>query len=162
MLKELLSPSSTELFSLDRCKALVDGVFAIVITLLVLGIDVPTDHPFSKQGLFAFMTRIGFDLLLYAISFWLAGTYWVQHAAIMQYFRHGSRMLIWINLLFLFPGVSAVLCERAGKVSREETARHGEAGTSRQAGIEARCWGTGEKTEHYRREDRCIRWERRQ
>ncbi|MGZ8923118.1 MAG: TMEM175 family protein [Methylosarcina sp.] len=103
MLKELLSPSSPELFSLDRCKALVDGVFAIVVTLLVLGIEVPTDHPFSEQGLVAFMERIGFDLLLYAISFWLAGTYWVQHAAIMHYFRHGSRMLIWLNLLFLFP-----------------------------------------------------------
>lgn len=103
MLKELLSSGSTGSFSLDRCKALVDGVFAIVVTLLVLGINVPTDHPFSEQGLFAFLQRIGFDLLVYAISFWLAGTYWLQHAAIMHFFKNGSRMLIWLNLLFLFP-----------------------------------------------------------
>jgi uncharacterized membrane protein len=103
MLKELLSSSPTGSFSLDRCKALVDGVFAIVVTLLVLGIDIPTDHRFSEQGLVAFLERIGFDLVIYAVSFWLAGTYWVQHAAIMHFFRNGSRKLIWLNLFFLFP-----------------------------------------------------------
>lgn len=103
MLKELLSFNSTGSFSLDRCKALVDGVFAIVVTLLVLGINVPENHPFSEQGLLAFLQRIGYDLLLYAISFWLAGVYWIQHAAIMHYFRNGSRKLIWLNLFFLFP-----------------------------------------------------------
>ncbi|WP_024297164.1 TMEM175 family protein [Methylomicrobium lacus] len=103
MLKELLSSGSTGSFGLDRCKALVDGVFAIVVTLLVLGIDVPTDHRFSEQGLIAFLGRIGFDLLIYAVSFWLAGTYWVQHAAIMHFFRNGSRTLVWLNLFFLFP-----------------------------------------------------------
>jgi uncharacterized membrane protein len=103
MLKELLLSGSVGAFSLDRCKALVDGVFAIVVTLLVLGIDVPTDHRFSEQGLFMFLERIGFDLLIYAVSFWLAGTYWLQHAAIMHFFRNGSRTLIWLNLFFLFP-----------------------------------------------------------
>ncbi|MGZ8190620.1 MAG: TMEM175 family protein [Methylococcaceae bacterium] len=103
MLKELISSSSIGSFNLDRCKALTDGVFAIVVTLLVLGIDIPTDHRFSEQGLIAFLQRIGFDLLIYAVSFWLAGTYWIQHTAIMHFFRNGSRMLVWLNLFFLFP-----------------------------------------------------------
>ncbi len=103
MLNKLLSTPALGSFSLDRCKALVDGVFAIVVTLLVLGINVPTDHSFSEQGFMAFLQRIGYDLLVYAISFWLAGTYWLQHAAIMHFFRNGSRKLIWLNLLFLFP-----------------------------------------------------------
>lgn len=103
MLKQLLSLSPVGNFGLDRCKALADGVFAIVITLLVLGIDVPSDHSFSEDGLLAFLERIGFDLLIYGISFWLAGTYWIQHAAIMRYFQNGSWMLVWLNLLFLFP-----------------------------------------------------------
>lgn len=100
MLKQLLSSGPTGSFSLDRCKALVDGVFAIVVTLLVLGIEVPTDHRFSEQGLIVFLQRIGFDLLIYAVSFWLAATYWVQHAAIMHFFRNGSRKLVWLNLFF--------------------------------------------------------------
>ncbi|MGR9072793.1 MAG: TMEM175 family protein [Gammaproteobacteria bacterium] len=91
------------LFSLDRCKALADGVFAIVVTLLVLGIDIPSDHNFSRDGLFAFLDRIGFHLFIYGISFWLAATYWLQHAAIMQYYRQGNRTVVWLNLLFLFP-----------------------------------------------------------
>ncbi|MGY6276071.1 TMEM175 family protein [Methylomonas sp. MgM2] len=103
MLKNLFLNRTTGAFSLDRCKALVDGVFAIVATLLVLGIDVPTDHHFNEQGLIGFLRRIGFDLVLYGISFWLAGTYWLQHTAIMRYFQEGSRMLTWLNMLFLFP-----------------------------------------------------------
>lgn len=96
-------PGAGTFFSLDRCKALADGVIAIVVTLLVLGIEVPSDHRFSEDGLFAFLERIGFDLLIYGVSFWLACTYWVQHAAILHYFRQGSRTLAWLNLLFLFP-----------------------------------------------------------
>lgn len=96
-------PNPPTTLSLDRCKALADGVFAIVVTLLVLGIEVPTDHNFSEQGLLAFLDRISFHLLIYGISFWLAGTYWVQHSAILRHFREGNRTLIWLNLLFLFP-----------------------------------------------------------
>ncbi|MGR8981603.1 MAG: TMEM175 family protein [Gammaproteobacteria bacterium] len=103
MSKENLSPKLSEKFSLERCKALADGVFAIVVTLLVLGIEVPSDHRFSEQGLFEFLARIGWDLLLYVITFWLAGTYWIQHAAIMHYFRQGNRTVVWLNLLFLLP-----------------------------------------------------------
>jgi uncharacterized membrane protein len=103
MPKEPLSPAPDEKFSLDRCKALADGVFAIVATLLVLGIDIPADHNFSEQGLVVFLERIGFHLLIYGVSFWLAATYWVQHAAIMHYYRHGNRTVVWLNLLFLFP-----------------------------------------------------------
>ena len=103
MQTNFLSLLSKGAFSLDRCKALVDGVFAVVVTLLVLGINVPTDHSFSEQGFFAFLERISFDLLIYSISFWLGCTYWVQHAAIMHFFRKGSRELVWLNLLFLFP-----------------------------------------------------------
>ena len=44
--KERLSP--------DRMNALSDGVIAVVITLLVLGIDIPDDHSFTEEGLFSF------------------------------------------------------------------------------------------------------------
>ncbi|HYE34506.1 TMEM175 family protein [Methylocaldum sp.] len=120
MPKERLSPNSSGIFSLDRCKALADAVVAIVMTLLVLSIDVPSDHRFSEDGLFAFLERIGFDLFIYGVSFWLAGTYWVQHAAIMHHFRQGSRMLAWLNLLFLFPVTLLPFVTKLKSVYREE------------------------------------------
>ena len=98
---QISKPADT--LRLDRCKALTDGVFAIVVTLLVLGIEVPTQHNFSEQGLLKFLDRISVHVWIYGISFWLAGTYWVQHSAIMHYFRLGTRRLFWLNLLFLFP-----------------------------------------------------------
>ena len=103
MSSESNSSDLSETFNLDRSKALADGVFAIVVTLLVLGIDVPSDHNFSEDGLLLFLQRIGFHVFTYAISFWLAATYWLQHSAIMQYYRHGNRTVVWLNLLFLFP-----------------------------------------------------------
>ncbi|MDO9161663.1 MAG: TMEM175 family protein [Methylococcaceae bacterium] len=103
MPNESYSLTKKGLFSLERCNALTDGVFAIVITLLVLGIDVPSDHNFSEQGLYAFLERVWLELLIYGVSFWLAVTYWLQHTAIMHYYRAGTRSLVWLNLLFLFP-----------------------------------------------------------
>lgn len=91
------------MFGLDRCKSLSDGVVAIVITLLILGIDIPKNHNFNEEGLVSFLIKIGHELIIYGVSFWLAGVYWVQHTSILHFFSRGSRMFIWLNLLFLFP-----------------------------------------------------------
>ena len=41
--------------TLDRLNGLSDGVVAIVLTLLVLGVDVPPQHNFSQDGLLPFL-----------------------------------------------------------------------------------------------------------
>lgn len=87
---------------LDRLNALSDGVIAVVITLLVLGIDVPQDHHFSTEGFLSFLHKIEYQVVVYAIAFALTATYWLQHNAMFHYFRHGSRRLIWLNMGFLF------------------------------------------------------------
>ncbi|CAB1082708.1 hypothetical protein D1AOALGA4SA_10312 [Olavius algarvensis Delta 1 endosymbiont] len=88
--------------SLDRLMAFSDGVIAIAITILVLGIDIPADHSFSDQGLFKFLARIRHDVIVYAASFWIIGAFWVQHHAVFAYFRYCDRWLLWLNTLFLF------------------------------------------------------------
>ena len=90
-------------FSVNRLNGFTDGVLAIVITLLVFGIDIPEDHKFSEQGLVAFLLRIGRDVMMYAASFWLIGAYWVQHHAVFHFLRYCNRSLIWLNILFIFP-----------------------------------------------------------
>jgi uncharacterized membrane protein len=89
-------------FKLDRLLAFSDGVVAISITILVLGIDIPKDHSFSEQGLIAFLARIRTDVVLYAASFWIIGSFWVQHHTVFNYIRYCDRWLLWLNTLFLF------------------------------------------------------------
>jgi uncharacterized membrane protein len=87
---------------LDRLIAFSDGVIAIAITILVLGIDIPEDRSFSEQGLVAFLARIRHDAVVYAASFWIIGAFWVQHHAVFYCFRYSDRWLLWLNTLFLF------------------------------------------------------------
>lgn len=94
-------PKST--LRIDRLKSFSDGVLTVVITLMVFGIDIPTDHHFSEEGLVSFLQKIGFQIFLYIISFWLVATYWAQHYVIFQNVRVGDRTLFWLNLLFLLP-----------------------------------------------------------
>lgn len=89
-------------FTLDRCKALADGVMAITMTLLVVGIDVPADRS-SEPGIVAFLLTIGHSVTVYVACFGLLGTYWVLHGAILNWFRRGDRAFIWLNILVLLP-----------------------------------------------------------
>ena len=92
----------TARLTLDRLMAFSDGVIAIAITILVLGIDIPEGHKFSESGLIAFLGRIGHDVVIYAVSFVAVATFWLQHHALFLYLRYCNRALIWLNTLFLF------------------------------------------------------------
>ena len=87
--------------TLDRIVALSDGVIAIVLTILVLGIEVPENADFSPSGLLRLLESMGHDIFVYAVSFVVIGGYWLQHHVIFHYPRYGSRKLAWLNLLFL-------------------------------------------------------------
>jgi uncharacterized membrane protein len=96
------SDTPTATLALDRLKGLSDGVIAIVLTLLVLGIDIPEKHSFSREGLLGFLVKIEYQVTVYAVSFVLIGSYWMQQNVMFHFFRYGSRALTWLNLLFLF------------------------------------------------------------
>jgi uncharacterized membrane protein len=92
-----------ERLPIDRLNAMSDGILAIVITILVLGIDIPTEHKFSEEGLVSFLIKLEPSLIAYAMSFVMVGIYWVQHAALFRFLGHANRRLIWLNILFLLP-----------------------------------------------------------
>lgn len=85
----------------NRIEALSDGVFAIVMTLLVLEIHVP-DLPAnaSNLDLIPALAHLWPKFLSYAVSFASLGVYWISHHNIYHLIRRSDRVLLWLNLFF--------------------------------------------------------------
>jgi uncharacterized membrane protein len=82
----------------NRVEALSDGVFAIVITLLILDIKVPeVDGSQLSASLIAVLPRI----FAYVISFGVIGVYWLAHHQSLQLIGKLNGFLIWLNFLYL-------------------------------------------------------------
>jgi uncharacterized membrane protein len=82
----------------SRLEAFSDGVFAIVITLLILDIRIPeVDYAHLGAALREVLPRI----LAYAVSFIIIGLYWVSHHNAMQPIRKIDRNFLWMNILLL-------------------------------------------------------------
>jgi len=88
--------------SKGRLEALSDGVFAIVMTLLVLDLKVP-DLPrhTSQQELLAHVRELGPYFFGFALTFVLAAVFWFFHHLVFHYIRHITRALVWLNIGFL-------------------------------------------------------------
>jgi uncharacterized membrane protein len=86
----------------ERLAAYSDGIMAVVATLLVLGIAVPSEHEFAVEGVWAFLEKIRHDVRAYALSFLIITSYWMQHHVIFSFLQQASRRFAWINCLLLF------------------------------------------------------------
>src|SRR5215468_3070408 len=84
--------------SKNRVEAFRDGVFAIVITLLILDIHVP-DGDYSQ--LFAALVALLPRMFAYVISFGVIGVYWLAHHQSLQMIGKLNSFLIWLNLIYL-------------------------------------------------------------
>lgn len=87
---------------LDRIVNFSDGVFAIVITLLVLDIrvpDIPSD--LVSEELPGRIAALGPKFLSYVISFLVIAIYWQAHHRVFRPIRSYDRTLLWLNFLFL-------------------------------------------------------------
>ena len=85
----------------DRVVALSDGVFAIILTILVLELVVPAN--LSEQSLLEALDEMRPTALAWVVSFLLTGMYWVLHRDLFARIRVVNRDLVWLNLLFLLP-----------------------------------------------------------
>jgi TMEM175 potassium channel family protein len=81
----------------SRIEAFSDGVFAIVITLLVLNIKVPDGRYLSLQTLRPLLPSIA----TFVLSFIMVGVYWVAHHHMLHFIKQVNRRLLWLNLLLL-------------------------------------------------------------
>ena len=96
--------------------ALSDGIFAIVITLLVLEVRVPelTDDRSLRVALEEIRPSFG----AFVISFLVVAIAWTAHRDLFSMIRLTDRSLIWLNLLYLLP--LSLLPFAAALISRYE------------------------------------------
>ncbi len=94
------------IFDKGRLETLTDGVFAIIMTILVFNISVPelilfTEGDFASERLSAKFADLWPDFLAYVISFSTLGAFWVAHHRVFRWILYVNRPLIWINISFL-------------------------------------------------------------
>jgi len=80
-----------------RIEALTDGVFAIAMTLLVLGVELPR----GADSLWSRLLVLWPKLACYVLSFVMLGVLWIGHHYQLHHIRRTDRALIWLNLAFL-------------------------------------------------------------
>lgn len=85
-----------------RIEAFSDGVFAIVITLLVLEIKVPSlAAPVSEAALLEALIHELPAVASCVVSFIIIAIFWVAHHQFLHSLRHADWGLLWLNNLLL-------------------------------------------------------------
>ncbi len=85
-----------------RVLAFSDGLFAIAMTLLVVGIEVPSiSDPNSIGDLADALGDLSDSIVSFVVSFAVIGRYWVAHHQMFSLLAAMDRGLIGLNLLYL-------------------------------------------------------------
>src|SRR5947207_1863873 len=80
----------------DRLSAFSDGVFAVLITVLVLELR-PPEFPTFKAFLLLWPTWLS-----YAVSYLFIAIVWTNHHYLMRYATEATPRLLWFNFAHLF------------------------------------------------------------
>jgi uncharacterized membrane protein len=88
--------------NLDRLAGISDGIFAVSMTLLVLGLSVPTLSAGITEGdLWQALLRLGPNVLVYTMSFMTLGIFWVGQGTQLNLLARSNRHYSWLQLAFL-------------------------------------------------------------
>jgi uncharacterized membrane protein len=105
------TPGSLQL-SKHRIEALVDGIFAVAMTLLVIELRLP-EHLGSNAQLHEALAELLPNFGSWLVSFVVLGVFWMANHRIYSHVRHVDTALLWWTLLMLggaslLPFASAV------------------------------------------------------
>lgn len=97
-----------------RLEAFTDGIFAIVVTLLVLDIHLPAGT--TAQNLGANLIHVIPTLSTYVLSYLIVGLYWIFHHSVTRMFKSVDSRILCLNILHLMligliPFSTSVLSE---------------------------------------------------
>jgi len=85
-----------------RLEALIDGIFAVALTLLVLDIRLPDNIVVATNtDLLDRLLTLERHFVIYVVSFIVIGMYWINHHIQFHFVARVNRRLIWINLGYL-------------------------------------------------------------
>jgi len=99
----------------NRIEALSDGIFAIVMTLLILEIHVPNLPPDAPNVEVApALIALWPKFVSYLVTFVSLGFFWIGHHMMYHAVRRADRTLLWLNIFFfmfvsLLPFSTSVL-----------------------------------------------------
>ncbi len=89
-------------FSKNRVETFSDGIFAIIVTLLILEIKVPhIEQPDSAMALLQAMGGLTPKFLSWVISFVTICIVWVNHHRLFEMFKGINFNLFWLNVHLL-------------------------------------------------------------
>jgi len=80
-------------------EAFSDGVIAVIITIMVLELKVPSVAEMSSADALRLDLKM---IAVYLLSFVQTGIYWVNHHYLIDDVKRISHSLLWSNLAFLF------------------------------------------------------------
>ena len=101
-----------------RVEMLTDGVFAIVMTLIVLQIAIPSG---PVDQLWHDLTKLVPTLLAYGLTFITLGALWFGNRTQSEFIRRADHPLVWLTLLML--GLVALVPFSAALLGRYPTAK---------------------------------------
>ncbi len=89
-------------FDTNRINTLSDGVFAIVMTLLILGLKIKQPSgPITSLLLSKELLIVLGKLEGYIATFLILGIFWMDHHEQFHHIKRVNKKLLWINILFL-------------------------------------------------------------
>ena len=90
-----------EITTTERLCALSDGVYAIVITLMVLDLKIPETSGLSEAQLVTELVEQAPNFLAYLASFCVVALLWMRNHWILKSLKECDEMTFWINFMHL-------------------------------------------------------------
>lgn len=87
----------------NRMEALVDGIFAIVMTIMIVSLSEVLNftNPAKDADFYKLLSSLGVDFLIYAVSFLILGILWFEHHWQFHFIKHIDPVLVFINIVWL-------------------------------------------------------------
>ena len=101
-MSEKAPPESASLLSKHRIEALSDGVFAVVMTLLVLEIKPEMEPNAGAEAVRHMLQALGLPVLTFAFAFLISCIFWNLHHRKFALLRHTNAVYTALSLVFLF------------------------------------------------------------
>ena len=91
--------ASVSFMSKNRLEALTDGIFATVMTVLVLSLSVPVITQVSQIS--SYIDNLAPIVYGYILSFLILAVFWIRHHSVFHFISRVDGSFLWLNLVFL-------------------------------------------------------------